>query len=350
MRRHLLVVFSLLCLLSCKEPVNKPSLVEAAQDLTAKPKQLFTDTTACVFAQLAYCKDPQRELDSLLPGWKVAWNPLPLAGNYAFVATDSNQYVLAFRGSLITFTEDAFNNWITNDLNVTSQDPWSYSKKEKTAISHGSFLGFQNIERMRDRKTGKSLWSFLSEKVTDQYPLVVTGHSLGGNLAMVYASYLSSKFDKSGHPKNNINVITFAAPAPGNTSFADDFNEKFPLSERIENTNDIVPKFPCSNKITQLGDMYMPGPSASTVVIGYKNMTTKLNNVFTLISSGLAVLELRDGFSGYTHTNGNGKLITIALSGKDTLNTAASWFAEAGFQHSMAQYAGYFNAPVIKSE
>jgi len=348
-KRHLLLFFSLSSLLSCKEHENKTALVEGTQEIETKPR-VFTDTTACIFSQVAYCPDPQQQLDKYLPGWKVVWNPLAINGNYAFVATDSSSYVIALRGSLISFTEDAFNNWVSNDLNVTSQDPWSYSKKEKAAVSHGTYLGFQNIERMRDRKTGKSLWSFLSEKITDQYPLTLTGHSLGGNLAMVYASYLSSKFEKAGHPKNNINVITFAAPAPGNETFADDFNEKFPSSERIENTNDIVPKFPCCNKIARLGDLYLPGPSASSVSVGYKNMTTKLTNVFSLISSGLAVLELRDGFSGYTHTNGNGKLITIALSRSDTLNTAASWFAEAGFQHGMAQYAAYFNAPVIKCD
>jgi len=350
MRRHLLIAFSLTFLLSCKEHENKTTLVEAAQEVNPKPKQVFTDTTACIFSQIVYCPDPQLQLDKYLPGWKVAWNPLAVGGNYAFVATDSNTYVLAFRGSLIAFTEGAFSNWVSHDLNVVTQDSWPYSKKEKAAVSHGSFLGFQNIERMRDRKTGKSLWSFLSEKVTDQNPLIMTGHSLGGNLAMVYASYLSSKLEKSGHPKNNINVITFAAPAPGNESFASDFNEKFPLSERIENTNDIVPKFPCCDKITQLSELYLPGPSASAVSVGYQSMTTRLSNVFTVISSGLAVLELRGGFSGYTHTNGNGKLITIALERNDTLNTAAAWFSEAGYQHGMAQYAAYFNAPIIKCE
>jgi hypothetical protein len=336
-----------LFLFSCREHENKKSLFDQKQEEIAKAKLAFTDTIACIFSQVAYCPNPQQQLDKYLPGWKIVWNPLAVGGNYAFVATDSNSYVIGIRGSLISFTEDAFNNWIANDLNVTTQNPWPYSKKEKASISHGSYLGWLNLERMRDRVTGKSLWTFLSEKVSDQNPLIVTGHSLGGNLAIVYASYLSAKFDKSGHPKNNINVITFAAPAPGNESFADDFNSKFPISERIENTNDIVPKFPCSNRITQLAELYLPSPSASSISIGYNNMTTRLNNVFTLMSTGLAVLELRGSFSGYTHTNGEGKLITIALSRKDTLNTAEAWFSEAGYQHSMAQYAAYFNAPVI---
>lgn len=350
MRPHLLILSAVLVFYSCKEHESRPSVVDEKQAGASKIEAAINDSTACIFSEIAYCSNPQQELDKYMPGWKVAWNPLAISGNYAFVATDSNRYVLAVRGSLISFTEDAFNNWITNDLNVTTQDPWPYSKIEKAAVSHGAWIGWQNLERLRDRKTGKSLWSFLSDTVNGQKPLVITGHSLGGNLATVYGSFLSSKFEKAGHPKNNINVITFAAPAPGNSEFAADFNAKFPFSERVENTNDIVPKFPCSHKITELSDLYLPGPSASSISVGYKSMTTKLDNVFTLMSTSLAVLEMRDGFTGYQHTNGNGKLITISLSGKDTVNTANSWFSEAGYQHGMAQYAAYFNAPVIKAE
>ncbi len=350
MRPHLLIVVIALSCFSCKNNETKLTLAKSKVEEPANAALVFNDSIACIFSQIAYCSHPQQQLDKYLPGWKVVWNPLPVAGNYAFVATDSINYAIAIRGSLIAFTEDAFSNWVDNDLNVATQEPWVYSKKERAAISHGAYLGWQNLEKMRDRVTGKSLWTFISQKVGEQNPLILTGHSLGGNLATVYASYLSSKFEKNGHPKNNIDVITFAAPAPGNDSFADDFNNKFPASERIENTNDIVPKFPCVSKIAALAELYFPSPSASSISVGYKSMTTKLNNVFTVISSGLAVLELRDGFSGYTHTNGNGKLITVSLSRKDTASTAAAWFAEAGYQHGMAQYASYFNAPVIKCE
>ena len=351
MRHHLLIsLFFFLFLSCCQDQQNKKPETTNKQDLPPNANLVFTDSTACIFSEISYCPDPQQQLDKYMPGWRVVWNPLSVGGNYAFVATDSIRYVIAVRGSLLSFTEDAFNNWVTNDLNVMTQDNWPYCSTEKAAISHGSYIAWQNLERMRDRKSGKSLWSFLSEKVTDQNPLILTGHSLGGNLAMVYASYLWSKFDKSGHQKNNINVITFAAPAPGNSSFAEDFNTKFPVSERIENRNDVVPKFPCSNKITKLAELYIPQPSASDVSVGYRNMTTKLSNVFTLMSSALAILELQSNFYGYTHTNGEGKLITIALSNKDSTNTAAAWFAEAGYQHSMAQYAAFFGAPVIKCE
>lgn len=346
MKHYLLILLIFPVLFSCKDQENKNQIAKEHED-TLQIKTNFSDTTAAIFSQVAYCADPQQQLDKYLPGWKVVWNPIPISGNYAFVATDGSTYGIGFRGSLLSFTEDAFNNWIYNDLNVAVQDKWPYSKVEKVRISQGSYIAWQNLEKAKDKISGKTLWAFLSENVTEEKPLILSGHSLGGNLAIVYGSYLWSKFNDSAHTKKNINVITFAAPAPGNSAFADDFDSHFPSSIRVENTNDIVPKFPVSKKMTKLGDLYSPSPSASAISIGYKNVTTKLNVVFTLMSGAMQLLELRSDFYGYTHTNGDGKLIAVPLSGKNTTNSAADWFAEAGYQHSMALYATAIGAPVI---
>jgi triacylglycerol lipase len=350
MRYHLILLLALSFLFSCKDRKDNNETLKQQQEENVQSKLLFTDTTACIFSEIAYCPDPQKQLDKYLPGWKVVWNPLAVRGNHAFVATNGNSYVIAFRGSLITFTEDAFNNWIYNDLNVATQENWQYCSSTKARISTGSYIGWKNLENMKDRTSGKTLWSFLSENVKDDNPVFLTGHSLGGNLATVYASYLWWKFNDTAHTKNNINIITFAAPAPGNESFADDFNTKFPVSLRIENTNDIVPKFPCSGRMRKLGSLYSSSPSADSIQVGYKNITTSLSNVFTMMGTALDLLEFRKDFSGYAHTCGDGKLVTIPLSGKNITNKPVSWFAEAGYQHGMAQYAAAFGAPVINCE
>lgn len=346
--RHLLYVLLLvLPAFSCIESGQNPKSSAARGSELTIAKPAFTDTTAAIFSEITYCPDPQQQLDKYLPGWKLAWNPRAVGGNYAFVATDGSRYVLAIRGSLLSFTEDAFNNWIYHDLNVATQDSWPYSGNAKARISQGAYISWQNIEKMKDQETGKPLLAFLLENVEDKKPLILTGHSLGGNLAIVYASYIWSKFNESGHPKNNINVITFAAPAAGNKSFAEDFDKKFPAAVRIENSNDIVAKFPCPDKLKSLGSLFTDGPAASSVTIGYENINTRLSNAFNMISTGLSLLELSTGFSGYSHTCGNGKQIRIALSGKNKANTASDWFAEAGYQHSMERYAAALGAPVI---
>jgi hypothetical protein len=198
-----------------------------------------------------------------------------------------------------------------------------------------------------DKTSGKNLWTFLEANVTDKNPVVLTGHSLGGNLATVYGSYLWWKWKESKHIKDNINVITFAAPAAGNKAFASDFNTEFPNSVRVENTNDIVPKFPVSDKVADLGNLYSPLPAASAILVGYKNTTVKLSTVFTMVSAALALLRITNGLSPYEQTNGTGNQITIKLSGKNNSNDITGWFAEAGYQHGIDHYAEQLGAPVI---
>jgi triacylglycerol lipase len=347
MRYHLTLLLLLSFLFSCKDQDKKNENIKQKKVADVETNLTLTDTTACIFSEIAYCSDPQQQLDKYLPGWKVVWNPLAVRGNHGFVAAnhDNDTYVIAFRGSLITFSEDAFNNWIANDLNVASQEHWPYSNEAKTSISKGSYIGWQNLEEMKDKVTGKTLWAFLSENGNGKF-IVLTGHSLGGNLATVYASYLQWKAIEA-KLKIIINVITFAAPAPGNKYFADEFNTNFQYAIRVENTNDIVPKFPCSSRIRKLSDLYSPLPSADSIMIGYRNIRTSISNAFSAISDALDVAEIATSFSGYKHTCGDGELITIPLSGKNTTNQPASWFAEAGYQHGMAQYAAAFGAPVI---
>ncbi|MBL7740657.1 MAG: lipase family protein [Chitinophagaceae bacterium] len=351
-----LLFISLVFLSSCNDTVQNdtaaekdlPVPVRSGNIIPSKPP--FTDTTAAIFAEVTYCTDPQEQLDKHVPGWKVVWDPEGISGNYAFVATDGEKYVLAIRGSLLSFTEDAFNNWIYHDLNVAVQDKWPYSTNEKAKISRGSYIAWQNMEKLKDKTSGKPLRTFIAENIKDEIPLYITGHSLGGNMAIVYASYLWSKFNEDGQPKNNMYVTTFAAPAPGNRAFAEDFNKKFPAAVRIENRNDIVAKFPCTDRMKKLGELFTNGPSAGSIEIGYENINTKLSNAFTIISTGLDLLELSSSFSGYSHTSGNGKLISIPLSGKNNGNTAGDWFAEAGYQHSMERYAAAIGAPVISCD
>ena len=301
--------------------------------------------TACALSEIVYCNDPSMRLDKYMPGWKIVWDPEAIDGNYAFIATDGTSYALAIRGSLIEFSWAAFDNWIYNDLNVASQKDWDHTNNISGArISEGTYEGWQNLNKLKDKRTGKSLISFLQTNAADKKPLLITGHSLGGNLATVYASYLWKMTN------NDINVITFAAPAAGNRAFADDFNTKFPNSLRIENTNDIVPKFPVSEKVAGLGSLYSLAPAASQIDVGYKNVTVKLDKVFKTLSTALELLRITNGISPYVQTNGVGNLVTIKLSGNNRKNEALDWFAEAGYQHGVERYAAALGAPVINCD
>jgi hypothetical protein len=328
------VIFTVLLFLSCNGQSKKTA-------------ESFTDITACLFSQISYCTNPQAKLDKYLPRWKVVWNTEALNGNHAFVASDGKRYVVAIRGSLMEFSWDAFENWIYQDMNIISQEDWKFAGNKDARISTGSYRGWENLVKMKDKQSGKDILSFLQTYTDKKTPVIFTGHSLGGNLATVLASWYSFKMNEAGHPRDSLNVITFAAPAAGNKTFAEDFNKRFPRSLRIENTGDIVPKFPCKEAVSNLGGLYSPGLSASDIYVGYKNATVSLGEVFKGLYLAIAAAEVANGFSSFTQTNGKGTLITAKLSGDNNHNDILSWFAEAGHQHGIAQYAVALGAPVV---
>jgi hypothetical protein len=314
----------------------------------SKPSS-FTAATACLLSEISYSDHAQDSLKKYLPGWKIIWNHAPINSNYAFLVTDQTNYALVVRGSLMQFNRDAFDNWIYQDLNVVVQKDWPFTDNGGGAkISQGAYDGWQNLCALKDTVINKTLKEMVDSVVSDNTPLYITGHSLGGNLATVYASWLFTELKKSGKPRNNIHVMTFGAPAAGNQLFASDFNKKFPNSLRVENTNDIVTKFPVAESIGDMGSLYKPAPSAYEIEVGYKFLTVKLSTLFTTIKYALKALELTNGNSTFTQTNGLGKQITIPLSGKNNSNDIGSWFAEAAYQHSIVQYAAMIGAPVLK--
>jgi hypothetical protein len=336
MRWVLLYVF--ITLLSCKGPASHKQ----------EGKPAFTNITACLFSQLTYCKDPEEQAAQYLSGWKIVWNAVAVNGNHALVARDGEKHVVAIRGSLMEFSWDAFENWIYQDFNIATQEDWGFCEKgSKARISTGSYRGWKNIIQIKDKSSGKDLLTYLLENTRENDPVYITGHSLGGNLATVFASYLSFKFREAGRSPDSINVITFAAPAAGNTEFARDFDKKFPRSIRIENAGDIVPKFPCTSSVADLGSLYSNMPAAGEISVGYKNLSVPLPTVFKMISAAMVVLEYRNGISSFKQTNDKGTIISVPLSGRNTTNDISSWFAEAGYQHGIAQYAKALGAAVI---
>lgn len=332
-----LILFSFF-LVSCNE--------QAARQAEAKPA--FTNITACLFSQLAYCRDPAQQASTYLPDWKITWNGTALNGNHALIATDGEKYVIAIRGSLMEFSWDAFENWIYQDLNIVSQEDWEFCEKGSGArISTGSYRGWQNLTKIKDQQSGKDILTFLLENTQETTPIYITGHSLGGNLATVLGPYLSFKLKEAGRKNTPINIITFAAPAAGNAAFANEFDKNFPQSVRIENAGDIVPKFPCTSAVARLGKLYTRSPSAAGITVGYKSLTVPLTTVFKMLSTAMVLLEYKNGASSFKQTNADGTIITIEASGKNNNNDIGAWFAEAGYQHGIAQYAKALGVPIM---
>lgn len=327
----------MLFVISCNQTNTGNKETKPAE--TAAPTEL-TEKNACLLSEISYCKNIPATVTRNMPGWKTVWEATELGGNDAFVASHGTEYALAIRGSLISFTWAAFQNWIYQDLNVSSQQKWEFtSDSSKAKLAQGAFEGWQNLCKMADKTTGKLLLPFLKEELKDDSKLLITGHSLGGNLATVYASWLWNQFQSFKRPGSNINVITFAAPAAGNENFANDFNKKFPASIRVENINDIVPKFPSPSGISSLGNLFNDSLSAGKISVGYKNLTVSLSTVFSLLKASMTLMEFTNGISTYVQTNGEGKKLNIPLSGKNAGTDIMNWLGEAGYHHGIAQYA-----------
>ena len=308
----------------------------------------LTEDTACLLSQIAYNYKIDSTLLLYTPGWSLIWEGKELNGNHAFVASNGRDYALAIRGSLINFSWAAFQNWIYQDLHVTTQEKWPFAPDSLDArVSAGSFTGWQNLEAMQDLKTGRLLLPVLDSILDLGAPLLITGHSLGGNLATVYGSYLVDARLKKGKKNNPVNIITFGAPAAGNEGFVTDFSNKFPLSVRVENKFDIVPKFPSAREISSLGGLFSDSLSAASITVGYKSLQVPLSRVFSLITTSFTVLEFTNGISPYVQTNGKGKQISISLSGKNQGSDIMDWLNEAAYQHSISSYATYEKVPVI---
>ena len=208
---------------------------QAAAFLTAKD--------AVRLNQLIYKENTKETLLKYAPEYEVVFHPQAVDGNYAVVVKKKNteQYALVIRGSVIEFSNEGFQNFFLQDFNIFTMKDWDYTDTvKKASISRGAYIGFQNLQQLKDVTTGLSLKEFIGKNIPAEASIIVTGHSLGGNLAYPLAGYLKKEIQ----PGKRIQLITFGAPAAGNAAFVQDLEEKFPDAERYAIDNDIAPMFP----------------------------------------------------------------------------------------------------------
>ena len=138
-----------------------------------------------------------------------------------FIMENSDDIVVVFRGS------NSGADWFANFQ--ASQDPGPLSNT-------GAHEGFQDALFPAVIALTKHLY----ERRASQKSIWITGHSLGGALASLYAGMLL---------ENNIDIYglyTFASPRPGSHDFATQLNARFANQPhfRVVNSGDIVPHLP----------------------------------------------------------------------------------------------------------
>ncbi|MBV8255271.1 MAG: hypothetical protein JO154_21910 [Chitinophaga sp.] len=297
---------------------------------------------AVQLCNVAIDTNPVKNIGTLMPGWKIVWNGGQVTDpNYAFVAIDvtGQKYALAIRGSVVpsdVFNQwDVFVDWVLEDLDVALAY-WPFASTAMPCISAGAYVAFTSLLLMQDTMgSGQSLADFLITHTAKQgKELIITGHSLGGNMANVYASYYAETLKRKGLPLNNISLFTFAAPAPGNSDFAKDLDAKLPTAYHYQNLNDVVPYFPVAEGLAATGNLYNPHPAASAIKVTFNHKQITLQSAFQLLGE-LFLL------AGYQQPKKNYITFTAKLFPELEKDNIQDWLGQAGFQHQLFNYANY---------
>lgn len=205
--------------------MSNPSYFQPEFDVSGyNRKDSLAFATAC---QLAY--DPSlTDNDPRAAAWQfndfVTFNK-SLSINIdtqGFIAEYQDRIVIAFRGS------SSLPDWLTNFNVFTNPSPLASGRVHQgfqNALFPTLVKILSNVQRL-DPHRQKDIW--------------VTGHSLGGALAVLLVAML---IEDGVHVRG---LYTFGAPRVGDRDFAETFNEKFirtmkGVAYRVVNEGDLIP-------------------------------------------------------------------------------------------------------------
>ena len=131
--------------------------------------------------------------------------------------------------------------------------------------------GFQDYsEVMLDEKFTMDLINEIANNPTEK--LYLTGHSLGGAVAIITAA----KFIDLGIAYNQMEVITFGAPAVGNQAFVDEYKGKINL-KRVSMSGDPIKKSLAALGYVHFGEVVKYNPTKAMIEHFPHSMTLYLD-------------------------------------------------------------------------
>jgi hypothetical protein len=156
----------------------------------------------------------------------------------AYVAETDQAVVVAFRGSEAPTTLDGLKDWLLTNANNYLILPQGRAGTDFAAAGVGTRFHKGFLEAL------EAVWQGLSAAVgqalqAKERPLRVSGHSLGGALALLSAW----RFQRNFIPVYE--VVTFGAPMIGNDAASKAFEREFPGKVfRYVDVEDLVPLLP----------------------------------------------------------------------------------------------------------
>jgi Lipase (class 3) len=300
------------------------------------------DLIAMQLAAITYCSiqgNVKKTLEKKLRHWTLVWEPVEaLGGNYAFIAFNGEQYVIAIRGSILNFS-----NWFEEDLNVFKQKPWTFTTNTATnpMISKGAFDGLMHLTQLVNHKKETILDFILKHTLKNEKALCITGPWL---------LYQIETLHKKKKPYI-FSVLTFASPTSWNQAFANQFDSAFTHSWRYYNSIDIVPFF-ATNIAAIAGLFPKPAPDATTTDFTFLGEKTSLATAFKKINKSAKKSETKYN-SAYFPVNklkGSIELNTIPnqqIYPVTTTEPLAQWFEQAAQQHAHEHYLEFLGGNAI---
>jgi pimeloyl-ACP methyl ester carboxylesterase len=198
------------------------------------PRNAFFLAEAC---KLAYLDEPQgpEEFSTQLG---LEAHLISVGNTQVYVGQNGNAVVVAFRGSQSPTSLDGLKDWLLTNANNYLILPEGQLGTDFAAAGVGARFHRGFLEAL------DAIWEPLFAQVSklldaSDRPLWVTGHSLGGALALMAAWRLQRNFLKVHE------VITFGSPMVGNDAAARAFEREFAGKIfRYVNLEDPVPLLP----------------------------------------------------------------------------------------------------------
>lgn len=186
---------------------------------------------------------------------------------FGFVIYSPNMAVIAFRGT------DSEQDWLTDAYVV--QENYPYLKD--AGKTHKGFLGMYSSCRPQLINAINTLPPNIS--------LYITGHSLGGALAVLCA------LDIAANTNLRPFMVNFGAPRVGCPSFAAAYNARVPNSIRVVNIFDAIPHLPLASiKLPYLNETILyKHVDTQAVITNFNKQIKKNHSIDTYLNTLLSL-------------------------------------------------------------